>query len=272
MNVAKQTRSRPMLDSPLLRRGDHRFLPKLSPRVQIRNPVMFVVWIGAILTSLLAVQAALGRGEASFGFVLAIALWLWITVLFANFAEAVAEGPRQGPGAGAAQRAADGRRQAAPGGRARRADRPRPGHGARQGGLRAGRGRRRDPLRRRGDRGRRHGGRERHHRRERARHARERRRPQRRDRRHARALGLDRGARHGQPRRRLPRPHDRARRGGQARAHAQRDRAGDPARRADDRVPAGDGHAASPSRPSPWPRAARARSSRSRCWSRCSCA
>jgi K+-transporting ATPase ATPase B chain len=65
---------------------------KLDPRVQVRNPVMFVVWIGALLTSALAVQAAAGAGEAPFGFVLSVALWLWVTVLCANFAEAVAEG------------------------------------------------------------------------------------------------------------------------------------------------------------------------------------
>src|ERR1700709_2025044 len=65
---------------------------KLSPRVQIRNPVMFVVYIGSILTTLLYAQALRGQGEAPPGFILAIAAWLWFTVLFANFAEALAEG------------------------------------------------------------------------------------------------------------------------------------------------------------------------------------
>jgi K+-transporting ATPase ATPase B chain len=65
---------------------------KLHPRVQLRSPVMFVVYVGSIITSLLAVQAADGTGEASFGFILATAVWLWFTVLFANFAEALAEG------------------------------------------------------------------------------------------------------------------------------------------------------------------------------------
>ena len=65
---------------------------KLDPRVQWRNPVMFVVYIGSIITSLLFVQALTGKGEASPAFILAIALWLWFTVLFANFAEALAEG------------------------------------------------------------------------------------------------------------------------------------------------------------------------------------
>ncbi len=67
-------------------------LRKLSPRVQWRNPVMFVVYVGSILTSLLFLQALRGRGEAPAGFILAIAVWLWFTVLFANFAEALAEG------------------------------------------------------------------------------------------------------------------------------------------------------------------------------------
>ena len=65
---------------------------KLSPRVQWRNPVMFVVFIGSILTTLLGLQALQGKGEASVGFIFAVALWLWFTVLFANFAEALAEG------------------------------------------------------------------------------------------------------------------------------------------------------------------------------------
>ncbi len=65
---------------------------KLNPRVQWRNPVMFVVYIGSILTTLLGLQALQGKGEASVGFIFAVALWLWFTVLFANFAEALAEG------------------------------------------------------------------------------------------------------------------------------------------------------------------------------------
>jgi K+-transporting ATPase ATPase B chain len=65
---------------------------KLDPRHQLKNPVMFVVWVGSLLTSLLFVQALVGTGEASAGFILSIALWLWFTVLFANFAEAMAEG------------------------------------------------------------------------------------------------------------------------------------------------------------------------------------
>lgn len=65
---------------------------KLAPRAQLRNPVMFVVYVGSILTTLLFIQALGGQGEAPAGFTLAIALWLWFTLLFANFAEALAEG------------------------------------------------------------------------------------------------------------------------------------------------------------------------------------
>jgi len=67
-------------------------LRKLSPRAQWRNPVMFVVYIGSLLTTLLWLQALLGAGEAPAWFIFNIALWLWFTVLFANFAEALAEG------------------------------------------------------------------------------------------------------------------------------------------------------------------------------------
>ena len=65
---------------------------KLDPRVQWRNPVMFVVYVGSVITTILWIQALGGQGEAPAGFILAIALWLWFTVLFANFAEALAEG------------------------------------------------------------------------------------------------------------------------------------------------------------------------------------
>ncbi|HUI99005.1 MAG TPA: potassium-transporting ATPase subunit KdpB [Usitatibacter sp.] len=65
---------------------------KLLPQHQWRNPVMFVVYLGSILTTILWIQALGGHGEAPAGFILAVTLWLWITVLFANFAEAIAEG------------------------------------------------------------------------------------------------------------------------------------------------------------------------------------
>ncbi|MES2295461.1 MAG: potassium-transporting ATPase subunit KdpB [Pseudomonadota bacterium] len=65
---------------------------KLSPRTQLRSPVMFVVYVGSIITTLLYFQAIFGKGEASPAFILATSIWLWFTVLFANFAEALAEG------------------------------------------------------------------------------------------------------------------------------------------------------------------------------------
>ena len=67
---------------------------KLNPRAQWRNPVMFVVYVGSLLTTGLALQAVLGAGAQPepAGFVVAVAVWLWFTVLFANFAEALAEG------------------------------------------------------------------------------------------------------------------------------------------------------------------------------------
>jgi potassium-transporting ATPase ATP-binding subunit len=81
-----------LLDPALLKPAMADSFAKLSPRVQWRNPVMFVVYVGSILTTLLGFQALGGQGEAPAGFIFAIAIWLWFTVLFANFAEAVAEG------------------------------------------------------------------------------------------------------------------------------------------------------------------------------------
>ena len=65
---------------------------KLDPRIQWRNPVMFVVYLGTIVTAALYGQALAGHAEAPAGFILAITIWLLFTVVFANFAEALAEG------------------------------------------------------------------------------------------------------------------------------------------------------------------------------------
>ena len=65
---------------------------KLDPRIQWRNPVMFVVYLGTLVTAILYGQALAGHGEAPAGFILAITVWLLFTVIFANFAEALAEG------------------------------------------------------------------------------------------------------------------------------------------------------------------------------------
>jgi len=81
-----------LFDPVLLKPAIKASFTKLDPRVQWRNPVMFVVYIGSILTTLLGLQALQGKGETSVGFIFAVALWLWFTVLFANFAESLAEG------------------------------------------------------------------------------------------------------------------------------------------------------------------------------------
>ena len=82
---------RPLFDALIVRRAIGDAGAKLAPRHMVRNPVMFVVLIGSVLTTLvLARDAAVGRGDV--GFTLQIAVWLWFTVLFANFAEAMAEG------------------------------------------------------------------------------------------------------------------------------------------------------------------------------------
>lgn len=65
---------------------------KLTPRTQIRNPVMFTVYVSSIMTTVLFIQSLFEQGESSPGFILAITLWLWFTLFFANFAESMAEG------------------------------------------------------------------------------------------------------------------------------------------------------------------------------------
>ena len=65
---------------------------KLDPRIQIRNPVMFAVYLGSLLTTLLWFKSLSGDTEESPTFIFGVTIWLWFTVLFANFAEAIAEG------------------------------------------------------------------------------------------------------------------------------------------------------------------------------------
>ena len=81
-----------MFDRELLAPGLADALRKLDPRAQWRNPVMFVVYVGAILVTGLWLQALAGRGEAPAWFILNVAIWLWFTLIFANLAEAQAEG------------------------------------------------------------------------------------------------------------------------------------------------------------------------------------
>ncbi len=77
--------------STLIRRAAFESLLKLDPRILYKNPVMFVVEIGAVVTSVDLIHGVANRASG-FGFSLQITLWLWFTVLFANFAEAMAEG------------------------------------------------------------------------------------------------------------------------------------------------------------------------------------
>jgi potassium-transporting ATPase ATP-binding subunit len=84
--------ARPLFEPRLVRRAARDAFAKLDPRHQIRNPVMFVVEVGSLLTSVLWVLAVAGTLAESSSFILGISLWLWFTVLFANFAEAMAEG------------------------------------------------------------------------------------------------------------------------------------------------------------------------------------
>ena len=81
-----------LLDPGILRQAVVASFVKLDPRVQLRNPVMFAVYVGSILTTLLWIDALRGGSTESPGFILGVAVWLWFTVLFANFAEAIAEG------------------------------------------------------------------------------------------------------------------------------------------------------------------------------------
>jgi K+-transporting ATPase ATPase B chain len=112
MTVETRAKARPLFDPPIVRRAVADAFVKLNPRIQLRNPVMFIVEVGSLLTTVLGISALLGQGEAaqvalnagvaaekaaelsrqSAGFIFVISLWLWFTVLFANFAEAMAEG------------------------------------------------------------------------------------------------------------------------------------------------------------------------------------
>jgi K+-transporting ATPase ATPase B chain len=90
--MTQHGRKRPLFDPPIVRRAAIEAFLKLDPRQEIRNPVMFVVLVVSVFTTILGIQALTGRGEAPAGFILGVAAWLWFTLLFANFAEAMAEG------------------------------------------------------------------------------------------------------------------------------------------------------------------------------------
>ena len=90
--MTEHNATRSMFDPALVRPAIVDSFKKLTPRTQFRNPVMFCVYVGSILTTILWIAALGGQAEAPAGFILAVSLWLWFTVLFANFAEALAEG------------------------------------------------------------------------------------------------------------------------------------------------------------------------------------
>ncbi|HEY7637864.1 MAG TPA: potassium-transporting ATPase subunit KdpB [Gemmatimonadales bacterium] len=82
---------RPLFDSLIVRRAIKDSFLKLAPAHMVRNPVMFVVLVGSVFTTFVLAREAI-RGAPDVGFILQLTLWLWFTVLFANFAEAMAEG------------------------------------------------------------------------------------------------------------------------------------------------------------------------------------
>ncbi len=88
--ISRGVRARPLFDPEIVRRATKEAFVKLNPRMVAKNPVMFVVEVGAALTTIYVIKDAItGAGGLLFG--IQIALWLWFTVVFANFAEAMAE-------------------------------------------------------------------------------------------------------------------------------------------------------------------------------------
>jgi K+-transporting ATPase ATPase B chain len=90
--VFGKRKTRPLFESHIVKRAIGDSFAKLDPRHQLRNPVMFVVEVGSVLTTALFLLALAGTVPENPWFILAVSLWLWFTVLFANFAEAMAEG------------------------------------------------------------------------------------------------------------------------------------------------------------------------------------
>src|SRR6202042_749732 len=89
--LERRPKARSLFDRAIITRALADSFKKLDPRWQARNPVMFVVEVGAAATSIFFVRDLVRHGGTA-GFDFAIAAWLWFTVVFANFAEAVAEG------------------------------------------------------------------------------------------------------------------------------------------------------------------------------------
>src|SRR6202048_5265675 len=92
--MAEQTKKQAIWNAQIVKRALGDSFKKLSPRVMMKNPVMFVVEVGSLLTTFQLIRGLVAPipGITHTGFELQITLWLWFTVLFANFAEAMAEG------------------------------------------------------------------------------------------------------------------------------------------------------------------------------------
>src|SRR5215472_15746482 len=89
--TTKTGKSKSLWDAKIVRQAAKYALLKLNPRTMMKNPVMFVVEVGSVITTVLLTKDIVNKSP-NFGFDLQITLWLWFTVLFANFAEAMAEG------------------------------------------------------------------------------------------------------------------------------------------------------------------------------------
>ncbi|MBN8620093.1 MAG: hypothetical protein J0L63_14385 [Anaerolineae bacterium] len=92
MAVQTHMKARPLFEGAIVKRAVVDALRKLDPRQQVKNPVMLVVAVGAMMTSGLLIRDVVTGQTEALRFNLQITLWLWFTVLFANFAEAMAEG------------------------------------------------------------------------------------------------------------------------------------------------------------------------------------
>ncbi len=90
--MSDRAQARPLFDAAIVRRAIKDAFVKLDPRQVARNPVMFVVEVGSALTTLLIIRDLIERHTGNLLFAVQVASWLWFTVLFANFAEAMAEG------------------------------------------------------------------------------------------------------------------------------------------------------------------------------------
>jgi K+-transporting ATPase ATPase B chain len=90
--MSEIVKAKKLFESEITRRAIGDSFKKLHPQHMIKNPVMFTVYVGSILTTGLWIQSVVGKGEAASGFIFAVSIWLWFTVVFSNFAEAMAEG------------------------------------------------------------------------------------------------------------------------------------------------------------------------------------